>query len=341
MRTQDNDQPIKIFGWPGDRGGCGFYRIRLPLWTLKRQGHNTVWSPKFSRDETIEGYAGITAVLAQRVAEPEASDAFRRECERGDLLMVYEVDDDLWTVDQSNPVHDVYADRDRRARIAANLRAAHRVTTTTDYLANRILEVAPRADVRVIPNTLPAEVLSWPAAGGGEQVVFGWAGGDSHAIDWKTIIKPLRQFLWDNPQVRLHTIGADFASRLVAGMRGQHRHRTWLPDVPQYWQAVDFDVALAPLARHPFNRSKSPLRPLEMAFRGVPVIASRFGPYATFVRHGVTGLRVRTEKEWRQAMQLLAHDTAARAEMSAAAREHAADYTTERWAGEWLKALTR
>jgi len=99
-------------------------------------------------------------------------------------------------------------------------------------------------------------------------------------------------------------------------------------------------VMVAPLQAHVFNRSKSPLRVLEAAMLGIPVVASDYGPYADFVQHGTTGLLVRADHEWGKHLRALVEDAAMREEMGANARAHAAGWTIEQHADDWRKVLS-
>jgi glycosyltransferase involved in cell wall biosynthesis len=93
-----------------------------------------------------------------------------------------------------------------------------------------------------------------------------------------------------------------------------------------------------------FNESKSPLKALEYAAMGIPVIASDFGPYPEFVVHGVTGFLAKREKDWRDHIRELAADADLRESMGKKARELAAQHTIEgnwhRWAAAYQEVLS-
>jgi glycosyltransferase involved in cell wall biosynthesis len=132
-------------------------------------------------------------------------------------------------------------------------------------------------------------------------------------------------------------MGSDFSREM--GVRERVRVTPWSKSVPDYWRAIDYDVMLAPLRPHPFNASKSPLRPLEAAALGIQVIASAYGEYEQFVEHGVTGYLVRRDHEWGRYLSELVNDEAARVEMGAAARRQAAAWTIEGNVKRWEEVL--
>src|SRR5262249_12114020 len=103
-------------------------------------------------------------------------------------------------------------------------------------------------------------------------------------------------------------------------------------DTEGFYGAIDWDAGLAPL--YPgsvFNRSKSYIKALEYAARGIPVVASDAEPYRGFVLHGVTGFLVKYDHEWLKYLEELT-DPQVRADMGDKAREHAGGYTIE---GTW------
>jgi glycosyltransferase involved in cell wall biosynthesis len=158
-------------------------------------------------------------------------------------------------------------------------------------------------------------------------------------MDWQECGQQVRRYLDRAPaSVEFHIMGADYSQQFRLP-RERVRVTPWTESVPDYWRAIDYDIMLAPLRAHPFNRSKSPLRVLEAAMLGIPVVASDYGPYAEFVQHGETGLLAKSEHEWGKHLRALVEDEAMRTEMGAAARRLAAGWTIEGHGDDWRKAL--
>ena len=202
---------------------------------------------------------------------------------------------------------------------------------SSDLLAE---QVAPYCEnVRVLPNHVKAGLLTmWRPRS--ERLTVGWAGGTSHLVDIVTVADPLRDVLEANPQVDMHWMGFDYApeltrARLDSPLHRRCRYTPWQRDVGEYYKRIDFDIGIAPVADVPFNDSKSPIRVLEMAACGIPVVASNRVPYSEFVVDGKTGWLCSSEDEWRSRLTDLIHDDAMRAEMGAAAREQASGWTIE------------
>lgn len=329
------------FGWLADRNGCGHLRIEIPMAELARRGLATGYSERIpSRNgHMLIDPDLIKTVIAQRTCNPGPSmlwQATARAPHRP--RMIYELDDNLLDVDPSNDVaHRFFSQPEIRANLLANLRLADAVTVSTDALAD-VIGAHTSAPIHVIPNYLPAWLLDHEKpTTGNDTVTIGWGGSSTHQMDVDQIGTHLRRVMDRNPHTELHLMGTNYAR--TWGIRDRVRFTAWTHSVPEYWRLIDYDVMLAPLRPHVFNASKSALRPLEAAALGIPVIASDYGPYADFVRHGETGFLVKHDHEWGRYLRELVNDPAMRAEMGAAGRRQAADWTIEGNVGAWAKVI--
>lgn len=314
-----------MFAWAGDIDGCSYYRCVLPHHALAATGHQA----RVSTDLPVDG-GDWDVIIGQRVVRPDSSRVWRSLTGR---RLVYEVDDDLWSIPPVNPAHAFY-DSARLELAAANIAAADAVTTTTEPLAEVLSRWNPR--VTVIPNFIDAALLQVqrPAR---RQVTIGWAGSHSHRDDMRAAAKPLRRLFRSRRTVGLHMIGADLR-RMVGCPDG--RHTRWARPVQSYYQLIDFDIGIAPLQHNRFNESKSPIKALEYAALGIPVIASNVGPYRSFVQHGITGFLCDTERDWDEALRALTGDRELRERMGAAAKVQAAGWTIQGNADRWASFIS-
>lgn len=321
---------VDVFGWMADRAGCGTIRIQLPLEAIRSESVTAGFS-----EQMPEGLAART-IVGQRVCNEGASQTWQNLARRPDRpRLVFELDDDLWQVDGSSPAHDFFSRPDVLARLEDNIRAADAVTCTMEPLAEQLRRFNP--NVHVLPNYLPSWLLDLERPRRDGTVTIGWGGSATHAMDIQEIGSQLRQVMRRHPQTELHLIGVNYSQEL--GIRERVRLTGWTKTVPDYWRALDFDIMIAPLRAHPFNASKSALRCLEAAMLGIPVVASDYGPYASFVQHGITGFLVKRDHEWGRYLTQLVNDEAMRDEMGAAARKQAADWTVEGHATDWKQVL--
>ena len=323
---------LDVFGLQADQSGCGTIRIALPMEALRTRGYNTLFGERVHKDIQTRTRVG------QRVCMPGISQAWQEIAARPQRpRLVMELDDDLWNVDSTSPIaHRFFTQPGVQERLEANLRVADAVTVTMEPLAEQVRRFNP--NVLVIPNYLPEWLLKYQRPRSPEGVVtIGWGGSTTHSMDIAQVGSQLRQVMRRNPHTELHLIGADYREEF--GVRERVRFTGWTPTPADYWRCLDMDVMLAPLRPHVFNASKSALRCLEAAMLGIPVVASDYGPYSSFVQHGVTGYLVRRDHEWGRHLTALVNDPAMRQEMGANARAQAAAWTVEGNIESWEKVL--
>lgn len=296
-----------------DGTACGYYRIRLPFDTMKANGVNA----EYVREGTAPDGS---IVVGQRVGDVGFMMHWLKA--RQNHKLVWETDDDLWTIDPGNfrAIRNFTPEKLDELGKAASV--AHMITVSTEPLAEVMRQFNP--NVWVLPNHVDGRLfdLVRPRR---DRLTVGWAGGDSHRTDWEMVAPRLRRFLSRNPDVDFHSIGANY---LIANkVRG--RHTGWSSDLFGYYQNIDFDIGIAPLTFNAFNRSKSAIKALEYAALGIPVIASDVEPYQAFVIDGVTGFLVSKDHEWEARLRDLTHDHELRETMGAAAKEHARKWSID------------
>jgi glycosyltransferase involved in cell wall biosynthesis len=319
---------VRVLGLNSDgQLGCGYYRMLLPLGELARRGHDVAVSDTWVRQPDYD------IAVAQRIGKRGEVQRWRALAEHCHL--VYEVDDDLFHVDPTNlRAYPMLSDPALRRDMARCIALSDLVTVSTQRLAEVVGQF--NRNVAVLPNHIDAAMLELQRPRR-DRVTVGWSGGDSHLLDLQVAAGQLRRFLDRHPEVDVHFVGTDY-SRLV---RRACRYTPFQAGVWNYYQVIDFDIGLAPLASNVFNRSKSHIRCLEYAALGVPVIASDEPAYRDIVVDGVTGFLVRRDHEWQTRLRALACDESMRAEMGTKAREHAAAWVIQDGYRMWEQAYRR
>lgn len=317
---------MRAFGFH-DNSACGYYRITLPFDALRDLGGWDVQTA-CGWDERCKTYP---LIVGQRIGKTHALPIWRRLYV--DHRLVYETDDDFWTIDRWNLRARVEHSPDIMDGIEQAISVAHHVTVSTEYLGSVVAEHNPR--VSVLPNHIDGRLLDVQRPRRGK-VTIGWAGGDSHLTDWRVAAPHLKRFLSKRDDAELHMIGTDFARvfNIPARITG------W-QDVWPYYRSIDFDIGVAPLADIPFNYSKSAIKAIEYGALGIPVVASDVGPYRDYVLDGVTGFLVRHEHEWSRYLRLLVEDRELRETMGRKAKEHAAEFTIQRGWERWAEVYER
>ena len=316
-----------------DASGCGYYRMTLPLTEMARHGHEV--RLVLGKDVRPEDAAPWPLIVGQRVDKHDALPAWRRLAARSRL--VYEIDDDVFSVDPVNwMAYGVYSQPIVQDAVAHCAETARLVTVTTEPLAQVMRQHNP--NVAILPNYVPGWVRDLPRATG-RPLTVGWSGGASHGKDIAMIAQPLRRFLDRHPAWELWLMGTDYRPTIS---HQRARFTPWVDitrDDRAYYQAVDWDIGLAPLdPAGVFNRSKSAIKCLEQAARGIPVLASDCEAYRDFVADGVTGFLIRYDHDWLKRLSELADDEGLRQRMGAAARDLAGGWLIGDHWQDWAQA---
>lgn len=338
------DQTVDVFGWLADRQGCGTIRVMQPLDALSSEvGLNVDYNERFNPKGMMP-----KIFMGQRVCKDGPSDLWQAIAKLDQRpRLVYEVDDDLWNVDPTNRIafewfingYDVESNKYHSVayNLENNISVADVVTCTTPALAEILSQW--NSNVRIVPNYIPKWLLEHDRPRR-ERLTLGWIGSATHEMDWAVCSRDVRKHLERNPQVDLKIIGAE-ANQWLKIPKDRIVETGWFKDVTDSWRAIDFDIGLAPLRPHVFNRSKSAIKFLEYSALGIPIIASDVGPYHDNIVHGETGFLVKYDHEWSKYLRLLTNDEAARKEIGNNAKKWAATQTLEGNVHKWMDALTR
>jgi processive 1,2-diacylglycerol beta-glucosyltransferase len=214
------------------------------------------------------------------------------------------------------------------------------ITASTSRLRTALLPLNP--NIQVLPNYLDDRL--WPFSQPAEKeanasIVIGYMGGQTHAADLEMIAPVLKRMLDAfHGQVTLRFWGASPPAGL-----GQSPAVEWLPleilDYPEFvriFSSQTCDIAIAPLASHPFNQAKSAIKFLEYSALGMPGVYSRLEPYESVVVHGENGFLARTEEEWFEALQRLITDPGLRTRIARQAQQTVQqNWLLSRHAHEW------
>ena len=320
------DRVLTVVAIPYQPDGSGYHRLYLPFKHLALNSRHVFGIPAPGQKIAPPSPADLDDVdvlVMQRPAFAYGMRQFDRLA--GHVARVYETDDDMLTMETSNSP---FATDPRSVEsVRYCLRRAEMVTVSTPYLAE--LYAPFNSNIVVLQNCVKAELLDMGRKRR-DRVTVGWQGGTSHLVDLCAVQDPLREVLDAHPEADMHWIGTDY-SPLV---RRRCRFTPWSDDVGDYYKAVDFDIAIAPLADVPFNQAKSYLKALDAAAMGIPVVAQDMEPYREFVRDGETGYLVSTPEQWVSRLTELINDEAARTEMGVKARDVARGYTMQ---GNWQR----
>lgn len=306
----------RIFVIATDSAGCWWYRLRLPLMALDPNEFEVVWEPPFNN------WLPGDLVIGQRIAGRNT--AWLEMCENPGLTTVYDIDDNLLDIDPLNVIpYQIFAPIVDDT--AANISAAQVVTVSTQKLADKLAHL--NKNIVVVPNCLHSTWLAriqFPSP----HVTVGWAGSPFHNQDFAGAAGQFRLYAEAEPRARFHMIGADPTFGMV------NRTVSAFTDMHTYWNNLDFDIGVALLNDSGQNESKSWVKALEYAGRGIVPVVPRRGQYPELIDHGINGLLYDDVSELSSALLSLSDDDL-RSTMSDAAMSTASEYTIDRQIHRW------
>jgi glycosyltransferase involved in cell wall biosynthesis len=318
----------RVLFWSADTAGCGHYRCEFPAAGLRAAGHDVSVgmglpgkqpNACMTAAETLalasSNLSDVDVLVGQRVCNLEPSLLWHHLAQRTDRpKLVFELDDDPWSLqhERDNPAAAEWGPV--LGNVERNLAVSDAVTVSTWQLAEVVSEFTS-APVSVVPNAVPDHIVREDFVVPDQVTTLGWQGSPTHDGDWfeDSAARTVVRWLQRHESVQLQLLGGEPSplrnaplvwKSLLPGTRDLEEHYGRIRSL--------FDVSLAPLRRSTFNRSKSDIRLLESAALGIPWIATDYGPYTVpgDLDHAIPpaegGMRVRNQKEWREALDWLA-----------------------------------
>jgi glycosyltransferase involved in cell wall biosynthesis len=325
--------------WSADEAGSALYRAILPGMSLQWLGHAVSGGQRLPKD-----WQQLDVLVGCRVAQPEPTQMWQLLKRESSTRLVLDLDDDYFHLDPVNAAAVRTWDKAMLQRLADNMALADLVTCCSEPLAAVLRDYA--ADVRVVPNGLPAQYLGTPRDYEAKvrPLSVGWAGTASTVAELPEAVRALNR-ISQYPRsggVQVRIVGITPEHAMALGLRGRQIGALgWVERHEHYMQAVgEWDVWVAPYRDIAFNRAKYPTKFLESSILGIPLIASDIEPYRRVIRHGENGFLVKREHEWGKYLKLLADDPGLRQRVGMTARGEASGAILQAINVQWQAALT-
>ena len=276
-------------------------------------------------------------IVVQRIL-PFLGELLER-CEKYDIRLVYESDDDLLGVEENSPSYEYV---NRVSQLIKNyIDASDVITVTTPALASKFDE----EKTVIIPNYYVNSVFDIKddiKTDG--RLKLGYYGTLTHSKDL---------FLIKNVILRLKE-KYDFDFEVIGGFNAEDNvDEDWFKSIElppnnmdfenfMGWlsETVDWDIALVPLEDSQFNQCKSELKFIELAVLGLPGVYSDMCVYNSVVEDGVNGFLASDEDEWIEKIERLILDKSLRKNVREnALKKVLEDYTIEDRIQKWDEIL--
>lgn len=333
---------MRIIAAIADKAGCANVRIKQPADTIMAMDDSITIEPirrdhftatKDGRVTSVsEDFLSASVLIMQRPMIPLQLQLMRVARQAG-VATVVEIDDDLHALHKKHPLRKGLKPV-HLAALKACAAEADLVTCSTETLARRY---ARHGRYRVVKNYVPRAYTEIPALGMAyptEPLIVGWAGSlASHPTDLKATQGGVGRALSQSDAI-FRVLGRPERVAQDLGIT-KPIESGWVEQDQYPYELAKFDIGIAPLDSIVFNRSKSHLKPLEMASVGVPVLMSAVGEYKALP----FGLQASTPDEWRGLLELLLRNQNYRHEVALQGRQTVRDlYLLENHAHEWTEA---
>lgn len=326
-----------------DSGGCGYWRMILPARYMdKSDVFVDITGGALLFDQLLE----YDTIFVQRLHDWDSFYVLERLKQAGKRI-VYDIDDDLFSIPDSNPASAMMGRGEQMAAVSC-MKLADVITTTTDILQSRLSDVTGRTDIEIVPNSIFTQGWNptpFTGSSDGWFRIF-WTGSSTHERDWEDCLRPVISVMRERKNVRITILGY-----LPLGLREDSsltctkgRIEYLNPVNPEaYFQLIKHikaDVGLAPLKRDVFNAAKSPIKWIENSMVGVPTIASAVEPYSSVITHGETGLLCSNHQEWKDAiLSFVDGARLGKPMIEASRRKIVRDFNIETAARRWKEIL--
>lgn len=344
---------MKVYVYPADLAGCGYYRLIWPAKALQKMGHDVkLVHPQNrrlgGRKDANGNLIGIDipsdadVIVFQRVASRMIIDGIKIMRQNG-VAVVIDIDDDMNAIHQHNPAWAMLHPRSTGATEEYNwenarksCEAATLVTVSSDALLSRY---APHGRGMILRNCIPEILTRIPHIE--TPGVIGWGASlHSHPDDPQVVGTAMMKIAREGYKFKL--VGPPRGVR-EAFKLDEEPLSTGPVSMSNYpHEITKLSVGIAPLNDTRFNRAKSWLKMLEYAALGVPCIGSPREEYRRIHALGV-GVLANNPREWYRHAKRILSDDSLRGEMSDAGRAAVAQLTIEgnawRWAEAWARAF--
>jgi glycosyltransferase involved in cell wall biosynthesis len=339
--------PVSTF-CPAAIDACGSWRFFYPkLWIPGARFLFTEGPPPL--DEVSEA----DVVVVQRMML-EGNMRWLNVMRQLGVKIIYDLDDDLWRLPKANNAKRFFEKKETIDGLENCAEWADAFTVSTPTLQKvvkrqwgHVRNVVTKKPIPVLlcENRVPLSLycLQEGISKEHEEVVIGWSGSNTHAGDLADLWQIVYNILESYSCVRFEVVGQPPPELIRRHPRTRIRPWCHIAEYPARQATWNWDIVLAPLEEHRFNKSKSGIRMQEAGALKRPCLATDITPYAEFVEKGSKELKYllcNTTRQWEKKLRELVENAALRKELGEAMLQNVKDnFRVELSVPQWLEAI--
>lgn len=281
---------MRLLCYNTDDCGCYWYRLLTPFNKIKEKCKNNSFDFSFKAD-SVEQVKDFDIIVLQRATDGLGVD-FLIEAKKHNIPVIYEVDDSLFNIADTNPAYKHYTRKDVRHCIKYTVENSDYMTVSTPYLEEYYKKELGKQNIVVLPNSIALSNTydkSKPVTKKPGKFRLLLTGGISHTCDWSFMANTFRDLVMNSKgEIEIMIFG--FVPKVLENLPNTFYVKA--VNVEKYMETLarlNFDLMLAPLADIDFNTYKSNLKFIEAAVMGVPMIGSDVIAYNTTIKDGHNG----------------------------------------------------
>lgn len=341
---------MKIAVWPSIDDACAEYRLIQPARVLKNQGFDVFvdsegarvyWdnSPNIGDLPTInQNIINIDAYEADVVVLQRPSHRATYQIipflQKQGIKVIVDVDDRYDKIHPLNQAYDFFQPSRDPANnyewVFKSCQIADAVTATTPDL----IRVYGFGHGYVIPNYVPESYFSIETEK--HEGSIGWAGiVRTHPTDLQVVGSAVENAC-NATGAHFRVVGLDEGVQDALKLSQPVEATGWISRSEYITEMGKLEIGIVPLADTVFNKSKSALKMMEFASKGVPVIGSATPDNVRLNKLGV-GLIANTPQKWLKYLKSLAKNKDRREDIAGASFEAMKLQTYEKNIDKWAK----
>ena len=325
---------MKIRGFPNNFGS-GYWRMIHPGKYLSKLGHTVVVESGNDKLTYKDELVGWDIIVPQGVVDLEALKTLLEiRNEYGTKIMIDF--DDMLKVGEDNPHHQQHEVLDAVEILQSFTRFVDGVTTTNDFLAERLKEF--NKNVYVVDNYMDLDYWQLPLKKNTtDKIRICYVGSVTHILDIELVAPALKKILTKyKDKVELIMVG-DLRWREYFEGFNNVECQLGVPfeSYASRLNGLGMDIGIAPLRDTEFNHCKSTIKWMENTIAGGVTVASPT-KYNLVINHGENGFIANTTDEWVNYLSQLIEDATLREKMhSRAYKDVVQNYSLGSHAYEW------